>query len=415
MTRILELAFYPLALAALLLALARVLRAFRRARPGLCPGPHVPLWRILDPRFWLLSSACWYDLSGSIPDADGSVLCPECGTRQPPPRSARRTFRWRTGRAALALLLLALACRNVRWIRSGDWAAYAPTPMLLALERAVPSYAPSACRNELLARVHAGKMWEFNRDWTTALAVRALREDDIHWNAEWGQEVLAADTDRSLPAIEHALDSPDYQTRQLAANLLRQRWMRGRPPGPAGDSASDYRAPDRLLEVSVESLADDTFSPHRNWRGVWTYGNAIDAFSFLCCHAERAAPFLARALASDDVQERSLAAAIASGCGLPGLLPAAAPILRDACYSNAEWGDAQLACVALFRAGPDALPFAEELMRSDDPQAAATGEYLVRRLRGEPMSTAEIRRLNKITILAIDPLDARADYSWFPR
>jgi hypothetical protein len=402
-TRILELAFYPLALAALLLALARVLRAFRRARPGLCPGPHVPLWRILDPRFWLLSSACWYDLSGSIPDANGSVLCPECGTRQSPPRSARRTFRWRTGRAALAVLLVALACRNVRWIRSGDWAAYAPTPLLLALERAVPSYSPSACRNELLARVHAGKMWELNRAWTTALAVRALREDDIHWNADWGQAVLAADTDRSLPAIEHALDSPDHQTRQLAGNLLRQRWVRGRPPGPVGDSASDYPAPDRLLEVSVEGLADDRFF------------NAIDAFEFLCCHAERAAPFLASALASEDVQERFLAAAIASGCRLPGLLPAAAPILRDACYSNAEWGDAQLACVALFRAGPDALPFAEELMRSDDPQAAATGEYLVRRLRGEPMSTAEIRRLNKITILAVDPLDASRDYSWFDR
>lgn len=412
MTRWIEHAAIVLAGIACALLFIRLLRFRTPARAALCRGPSRPWFHALFPRNWFYSHHCHYDLSGSVPDAAGQVTCPECGTRQVRSTRPRRSNRWRTERIALVLLLMALPCWKVRWLKSGSWASYTPTPVLLAIEQAASSRTPGSVREQLRAR--ADTMSSAWRAWLCRVAVGELHDDNISYNGDWAMDVLTASLPESLPMLERSLDSTDLQQRQ-AAGMVLMRLIEG-DPRPWNDTRlpklpPDYAPPRRLIEVAVEGLAADRVG----WDAGFFATNHLMAFRYLIHHASGATGELEIALASDDPQQRLFASAIVAVSRHPTLAPRGAANLLAHLDSDAEETNALFAYQALLRMGDDAIPILEDAIAVEpdqDGQRARTALLLVYRLRGTPITDAESRRLNRISQYN-DPGHARD--SWMLR
>ena len=79
-----------------------------------------------------------------------------------------------------------------------------------------------------------------------------LKDDEVRHNAGNAMVELMAMRPLPVQALEKALESDDFQQRQAAADILR--------------SWSDAPPSRRLLEVTVEGLADDGFPNSRDGR-----------------------------------------------------------------------------------------------------------------------------------------------------
>lgn len=404
MTRWIEHAAIVLAGLACALLFLRLLRLRTPARTALCRGPARCWLHSLLPWHWFHSRRCDYDLSGSIPDASCQVICPECGTRQTPSTRRRRPSKWRTGRIALALLLIALPCWKVRWIKSGNWAPYTPTPILLTLEQSFPGYLPWSVRDELLTRESG--MSQVNRAWLARVAASELASDETSHNSAWASDVLYAAAPSSIPTLEHTLRSEDYQQRMLAAMVL----MRLADPAlatlyhlcSARSFDSDCSPPDNLYLVAVEGLADNSID--------WTTGilgtDADLAFHYLLRHAENATTELSHGLDSRDTQQRLLCAAITSMSHHSTLERRGIEYLCQSLGDDDETENAVFAYQALWRTGPAVLPHLEATLAAepnDSTQRARTALLLIYRLRGTAITRAEVRRLYTISARGDDP------------
>lgn len=393
-----------------ILTLAWIVVSWYRRRGGAgCRGPKPRLWRLALPWTWVLERGCGYDLSGLRADAAGEVRCPECGTASKPGRRRRgRGAWWVFGRLCIpaVLLMASIGAWHVRYIRSCAWAKGMPTPVLIVLERRVPGLLTDAVRGELEARQETGKIGRRWAGWLRSLAIRSLGDDEVDWNAQWGCRVLWHDIVGSVPALEAALDDPDWQRRQVAASILRD-WEYHTRCGSGKESlAGDmeaYEPGGALYRVSVEGLRDDSLPRDgRRERTTWI-ANAKESLFFLVRHAEGAKPELLEALTSDDEQQRFLAAA-ALGLGrTEGVAGDVAPILLSHLKRNRWQGDGTTAASALFGLGPEAIRYIEPHLGDPDEQLAASAELLVRRLRGEPLTDSEAKRLNVLTVTRIDP------------
>lgn len=415
MTRWIEHAAIVLAGLACALLFIRLLRFRTPARAALCRGPFHSWFLALLPWHWLCSRRCDYDLSGSIPDAAGQVICPECGTRQTPSTRRRRPSKWRIGRIALALLLIALPCWKVRWIRSGNWAPYTPTPVLLAAEHVAGSLwaAPSMVREEL--RLRAGSMGRPWRSWLCRIAIGELHDDHVKYNGDWAMEVLTLSAPRSIPMLERSLGSADLQQRQAAAMVLMRLidgnpspWIETKVPAiPAG-----YKPPHRLVEVAVEGLAADSVG----WDADFFATNHLMAFRYLINHAPDATRELDAALGSSDEQQRYLASAVVAINRHPALARRGARNLLDWLSDDATDANAIFAFQALWRMGDAAIPVLETALAAEpdqETQRARTELLLIYRLRGTPITTTEANRLNTIARSASDPI--HFGDNWLPR
>lgn len=404
MTRWIEHAAIVLAGFACALLFLRLLRFRTPARAALCRGPSRPRFHALLPRNWFHSHRCDYDLSGSIPDGAGQVICPECGTRQTPSTRRRRPTRWRTGRLAVVLLLVALPCWKVRWIRSGRWAPHTPTPILLALEQSFPGYLPWSVRDEL--RTREPGMSQVSRAWLARVAVSELASDEISHNSAWASDVLYAAAPSSIPALELALASTDHQQRVLASMVL----MRLADPTlstryhlrSAQSIDVDYSPPDNLYSVAVEGLADNSID--------WTTGvyatDADLAFPYLLRNAEHATPELSAGLDSLDVQQKLLCAAIASMSHHSTLERRGIEYLCRSLGDDDETENAVFAYQSLWRTGEGVLPQLEATIAAEpneNTQRARTALLLIYRLRGAAITRAEARRLYTISARDDDP------------
>lgn len=411
MTRWLEHAAIVLAGLACALLFLRLLRLLTPAREALCRGPARRWFQSLLPWHWFHSTRCDYDLSGSIPDAAGMVICPECGTRQTPSTRRRRPTRWRTGRIALVLLLIALPCWKVRWIRSGNWAPHAPTPMLLVIEQAMARVAPSAIRDELLSREPG--MSTASRVWLSRVAAEKLRHDTERHNASWACDVLDAAAPESIPALELALVSTDHQQRVLASMVLMCLADRQIDPWYRRHSSPrielNYNPPSILYSVAVEGLADDSI----DWNtGIYATDTDI-AFPFLLRHAESATVELTRGLNSEDLQQALLCAAITSMSHHSTLEARGIEHLCDSLGDDDETENAVFAYQSLWRTGDDALPHLEATLAAEpneSTQRARAALLLIYRLRGTAITRAEARRLFTISMQDDDPNHLRG--SW---
>lgn len=217
-----------------------------------------------------------------------------------------------------------------------------------------------------------------------------LASDDVRLNATLA--FLRLWHRPPVELLEEALNSPDYQQRQMAAGLLR--------------SAEAYQPSVRLLEVTVEALRDDVH-PRDRVRGTWTPPvNASDAVPFLVKHAEVAKEYLLAALDSDDPQQRFLCAYILGMNGIKDELPTVASILIPHLRDNDIFQDACMACSALYRLGEDVRPYLLEAIPNADGQQEKTIQLILADLEGPPTSSegrAERRRLQDISISVYDP------------
>lgn len=380
-----------LAAAGSLFALVALATAASRPPRRFCPGRRSWLLLLLPWR-WFRRSICGYDLSGSPREEGGGVLCPECGTRHTNARRLlRRTAAWRTGRLAAAMFAGAVACahagtRDGRWA----WTHLLPNAPLLATERLLRESTPEPIRCEVDERIEAGTL---STDQSASYAqslVRDLAADRVRFNAQRAAELLHTIGDPAYPALRRALRSEDWQTRQWAAHILRQ--------------AHGAEISDDLVTVTIEGLANDGF-PYGRHDGdeAATYScidNAFEGVTFLVLYAGRTHAALLRAMASEDRQQRLLAAAVAGWAGCSELAPEAAPILIDHLGDNTMRGDARLACAALFRLGAPAVEALEQAADSPDRQRAQAARYLLGRL-GMPAYAGS--RPPRITVLSNDP------------
>ncbi len=404
MTRWIEHAAIVLAGLACALLFIRLLRFRTPSRTALCRGPFRPWFLALLPWNWFFSHRCDYDLSGSVPDAAGLVLCPECGTRQARSTRRRRPARWRIERIALVLLLIALPCWKVRLITAGKWAPYAPTPVLLLVEQTLTPVVPSRIRYELLSR--EPEMPNASRVWLARVAAAELRQDKASHNASWASDVLDAAAPASIPILEQALQSEDHQQRVLAAMVLMRLadpqcdpWYRRNHPRRLDIS---YNPPRPLYSVAVEGLADDSI----DW-STGAYGTDADvAFPYLLRHAEDATAELSNGLISQDAQQKLLCAAIAAISHHPKLKMRGIEHLCQSLGDDDETENAVFAYQSLWRTGDIVLPQLEATLASEpneSTQRARTALLLIYRLRGTALTKAEVRRLYTISSRSDDP------------
>ncbi len=385
MTRLIELSAIPFAaVGGLIMAWAAV--SLARPRQGRCPGPRerwyarLVAWACLSPR------GCGYDPSGlPLP-----MRCPECGTVHAGRVAARPVGR----RVAVAVLCVVAAagCWNVRWVRRCEWLRYTPTDVVITLERYMPL--PDIGRRVLSER------WEGMSDRTQArtarLALHALGTDSKKWNANWAMGVLRRPGAQTEAVLWAALDDADYQRRQLAAALLRDR-----VPVPGNEPPKEPIEPTaRLFEVSVEGLAHDWIDGASTWSN-----NAFDAFLFLLEFPEEAAPHLRAAIASGDEQQAFLAAAMAGFARRMELADVAVPVLADRLSADDRWGNAVVALPAILGFGERARPILAAIQPRDEQQQALL-EIELKLLEGIPLSPQDQRALRRVTTKYRDPREA---------
>lgn len=224
-----------------------------------------------------------------------------------------------------------------------------------------------------------------------------LRDDNVRFNAMEAMSVLGSVGPAAWPALEAALDSDDWQQRQLAAHLLRR--LR---PGLATD---------RMLAVTMEGLADDRL-PFGRWEGQWggdpqggdpgdrpawmpMVSNASGGIRWLMRHARdgeaKAEAALIRGLHSRDYQTRFLCAAALGYEGRTAhtteIVRVLGPHLRD----NRVRGDAVLACQALLGLGKPAVGPLRGLLVGADAQQTRLIRLLTRFIEHPPATAVELR------------------------
>lgn len=364
----------------------------------LCPGPRGRSWSRLSPWALFRNSNCGYDLRGLAAAPDGSVTCPECGRRVRGTREmARSARRWRRGRIALTAALVIVAASRHPLVREGRWVRYAGTTPLVMIERVMGVHSPRGVRDEVGGRVARSMLSAEQTRLLLPRLIADLAADDHRWNADRAMRLLRDADPAAVPALEAALESADWQQRQFAAHVLR------RVPG--------YEPSDAMLRVCAEGLRDDALL-----QGPRTYtwvNNAQEGAVYLQRVGPRAARFVTPGLSSADVQERLLCAAVAGFAGCHDLADRAVPILLDHLRDNTMTGDAQIAAPALFRFGPDIIPWLEPFEHSEDRQQRALVRLILHHLRTPRPSRPPDLEGVRITAGGGDPADLLT-VRWIP-
>jgi hypothetical protein len=282
---------------------------------------------------------------------------------------------------------------EVRWLRRSQWERWTPTVGLFVMAEA----APNVVRDDLLEELSNREptMWGYERAWLRRIAIHAIGDDQRTYNGEWGMCVLEADVG-SRESLEAALSDPDRQRRQIAGRILAERLGASERPSPA------------LIRVAVEGLEHDTLYSV----GSRYFRNAGDCSEWLLKHVGVSQGELAGAMASDDLQQRLLSAAILAIGKCPLHVDEAARVLCEHLGANSIEEDALIAMNALWRCGPAALPELERYLdgqRGSDgnEQGRASAEILIRKLRGEPLTESELASLNLVTSSRRNPTEAR--------
>lgn len=232
--------------------------------------------------------------------------------------------------------------------------------------------------------------------------IKALRDDDTKWNAGEALDALCELREPPLDLLNAALDSDDWQQRELAASVLWEhihpRAWRQREPISAVTL--------RLLEVTVEGLAHDAL-PYDRDADRYTYvSNANRGFRMLSLHAKEAEPLLTLGLKSDDPQKRFLCALALGFGGVGASAHLAAPILLPHLRDNDIPEDAKWAVAALYRFGPDVFPILIRALPDADAQQHDLLRLLIADLVQPPRDRAELesrRNWNRITRQVFDP------------
>lgn len=219
-----------------------------------------------------------------------------------------------------------------------------------------------------------------------ALWVEELHDDDIRGNAVRAIRELKRLGAAAIPALTDALESSDYQQRQLAGALLRH--LDARTPTPA------------LLRVTVEGLRDDALSSYT------VLANAAEGVRYLERHAWEARELLVAGAQDPDLQQSFYAAVILARNQITLGIETTTAVLIEHLADNDIPGDACVASRALYLLGQPALPYLERARSSDDRQQAQVVELIIADLRDPPRTPAELaarKEVQQITQIAYDP------------
>lgn len=397
---------YALAAAVGVLGVVRAVRIFRSGKP-LCRGPR-RLWSLLLPWRWFLVSGCWYNLQG-LPTADKGLTCPECGRVYPAAPSRTQPRRVRHIPAILLLLLAGLALNDWRYFYHSRWSRHLPTDALLTLQDWFAW--PRTGTFELEDRLNSGKLTDAQRKRAGRVCVRALGSDATPWNAMWSIVMLNGLGRDALPIVHAALNDPDRQRRQIAAHILRTRARRSLYRGPWPPEPPEPPTP-VLIRVSVEALISDAL-PYDAATGRYTYvDNAFSALWYLLDNYPDARADVKAAIASSDMQQRLLAAAIVGLAGDDALAPEATRVLAEHLGDNAIDGDARLAAAALYSLGPTARLTLVPFFNDADPQRRALARLICKDLDDEPWTDDDRAAWRRVTSIAASVKDLAAAERW---
>jgi len=376
-----------------------------RVRRGrrFCPGPPRPLWKWLSPWAWFVRPVCGYDLAGLHAESNGAITCPECGRRLASlaraPYSPGRV-RWR--RLMLTTIALAWAAVFIPYIRYGAWTTDMPNWLVVLHRAALGQQGIPALRRDADRRLSQRLLSPEQSNWLIPTLINDLRKDDIQGNAETAMDHLEGLGIRAVPALERALDSKDWQQRQLAAHILRliheNLGWDAFVPSP------------RLLAVTAEGLRDDHFPSeppdereHRPYRYSYVY-NGREGLNYLARVGAPATAVLRDSMWYGDPQARLLAAGAAGFAGLTDLLPSAAPILVEHLKDANSYRDAEFASSALRSFGPAAMPYLEECVESLDAQKRQAAQLLALGMAAEPREYGAARQSLQVIYHAMEDL-----------
>ncbi len=262
---------------------------------------------------------------------------------------------------------------------------------------------------------HAGQA-----DPTVAELIEDLRHDDVRWNARDSVWAIMLLNEPPLDELHEALDSDDWQQRQLACDLLwrmydkqgrRSRWYGNGREQPAWRSYSQGALTERMIEITIEGLEDDDSPYAPGDEGNLMLANAANGFVRLADHATAARDQLLEGLTSENYQQKFLCALALARGGVSSAANDVLPILLPHLADNDIREDAKWCTHAIFQLGDAALPALKQArLDSEDSQQRATLTLLILNLEGAPESLdeAESRRaLNRVTKTTHDPTRSR--------
>lgn len=228
-------------------------------------------------------------------------------------------------------------------------------------------------------------------------------------NAIRAVEALGALESPPLKELHAALDSSDWQQRQLAAGLLwdflhPQSWHCREWPDWRREPQGEVTT--RLIEVTIEGFRDDNLPyDQRSSRYMFAF-NAAEGFRHLRRHAKQAEAELAAGLTSDDYQQRFLCALVLGFGSVSSQAEPVARILLPHLRDNNIPEDAKWCTAALFRLGIDVAPVLEAALHKADNQQNDLLTLLLLDLQQPPETNEELEsrgKLNSISSSVFDP------------
>jgi hypothetical protein len=282
---------------------------------------------------------------------------------------------------------------SVRPVRKGTWTGWTPTDALLVIQQTLGQWTSRHVRRELSNRLDHNELSDRQRQWLADAAVQALGDDYESWNALWAMDVLPALEAESARPLLEGLDSPDWQRRQLCAEVLRDRIV---PQWYEVGPYIQHQIPARLIEVSVEGLADDAlpFGTARRLSGRATaetwINNARSSLEFLAFCGPEIEPAISAAMDSSDSQQVFLGACAAGLARCEGLSDRAIAILVPHLKHDGIDCNAKLAAAAVFAFGENARPVIEALaLESNDSQQKRICQRVLAEWAGPAITDAD--------------------------
>ena len=348
-----------------------------------CPGSRgwENLW---NPGRWIRRSDCWHDLHGLRSSPEDEVRCPECGRSTPIRGLLRDGRRLRVGLVGIVLGMIGIGSHLGIALHSGRPLRSVPTTALVLLSNTSAGGYRSTIRREVDERLEERSIVGFDARRLSSALVRDLRADGQTWNAHSAVEDLYGMWPDSRHALERELVAGDRQSRKIAASMLRRKRV---------------TPSERLLEISVDDLADDA----ELHRVSALRSNHRHAASYLIDHYRHARSLVHEAITSDDPQQSLMAMVICGFAEDPSAIELVVPRLVADLRDGP--GNARLAAATLFRFGPAVVEALRRHAEDDDRQCREAIRSIIERLEHPDRTWDQCEnRMPRISWTTHDPL-----------
>lgn len=267
-----------------------------------------------------------------------------------------------------------------------------------ALILAVLLIGATECRSQSL-----GNLRRQAQNKTLSEIISDLRSDDVRWNAVLAlNDLIWHRGPEKVPLLEEALDSDDWQQRQLAAEALRL--------------VRDHHPSERLCEVTVEGLKDDDLPGLYDPKGCVFAFNAASGVRYLLAHARSGTPYLEAALDSDDPQQRYLSAYVLGATGRYEQVEKIVKILIPHLKNDNVFENACMAAYALCHLGKPALAYLRPHVNAPDEQQRSAVKLIVKDIESPPETRADLvsrKRLHNLSSSIYDPAVQQHRFAFF--